>query len=148
MSAEIPLTLIIADCSQQDSIADCLDNLNGWSPPRIIVSNNPHLKDRLHDGFASEFVLCKSNSIYQLWKRGLKESKTPWNLLITSNEIVTGQLKRSIENHIKNIPTTMTMKKNPLVYKKKTTTLLAITTAQKKAKEPILKTHSLQKKWH
>ena len=115
MSAEIPLTLIIADCSQQDSIADCLDNLNGWSPPRIIVSNNPHLKDRLHDGFASEFVLCKSNSIYQLWKRGLKESKTPWNLLITSNEIVTGQLKRSIENHIKNIPTTKKLYK----FKKK-----------------------------
>ena len=106
MSAEMPLTLIISDYSQQDSIADCLDNLNSWGPPKIIVSNNSHLKDPLHDDFASKFILYKSNSIYQLWKRGLKESKTQWNLLITSNEIVTGQLKRSIENHIKTIPTT------------------------------------------
>ena len=106
MSPEIPLTIIIADYSQQDSIADCLGNLNSWSPPRIIVSNNSHLSDQLRDDFASKFVLHKSNSIYQLWKRGLKESKTTWNLLITSNEIVAGQLKRSIENNIKYLPTT------------------------------------------
>ena len=106
MLAEIPLTLIIADYSQQDSIADCLGNLNSWSPSRIIVSNRSHLKDRLCDDFSSKFVLHKSNSIYQLWKRGLRESKTQWNLLITSNEIVTGKLKKSVENQIKNIPTT------------------------------------------
>jgi len=105
MSTEIPLTLIIADYSQRESIADCLDNLNSWSPPKIIVSNNSHFKDPLCDDSTSKFILYKSNSIYQLWKRGLKESKTQWNLLITSNEIVTGQLKKSIENHVKNIPT-------------------------------------------
>ena len=106
MSTEIPLTIIVADYSQQNSIADCLGNLNSWPPPRIIVSNNSHLKDQLREDFASKFILYKSNSIYQLWKRGLKESKTQWNLLITSNEIVTGQLKRSVENKIKDLPTT------------------------------------------
>jgi len=47
-----------------------------------------------------EVVCCDSKSIYQLWKRGLRESETRWNLLITSDEIVTGQLKISIENRV------------------------------------------------
>jgi ADP-heptose:LPS heptosyltransferase len=115
MSPEIPLTIIIADYSQQDSIADCLGNLNSWFPPMIIVSNNSHLNDQLRDDFTSTFVLHKSNSIYQLWKRGITESKTHWNLLITSNEIVTGQLKKSVENQIKNISTTKKLYK----FKKK-----------------------------
>ena len=106
MPAEIPLTLIIADYSKQDSVADCFGNLSSWAPPKIVVSSNSHLKDHLRDDFSSKFILFESNSIYQLWKRGLKASKTQWNLLITSNEIVAGQLKRSVENQIKNIPAT------------------------------------------
>ncbi len=105
MSVEIPLTLIIADYSQQNSTADCLGNLNSWFPQKIIVSNNSYTKDQLHPDSASKFILYQSSSIYQLWKRGLEESKTPWNLLITSNEIITGHLKRSVQNQIKNIPT-------------------------------------------
>jgi len=100
MYSKIPLTLIIADCTSQASLTDCLKNLNSWSLRKIIVSNNSKLKEILMEDSSVEVVCCDSKSIYQLWKRGLRESETRWNILITSDEIVTGQLKISIENRV------------------------------------------------
>jgi len=104
MSSSIPFTLIIADCAPEASIADCLKNVSSWFPRKIIVSNDPNLKEGFPDNLVAESIFCDSKSILQLWERGIKESKTQWNLLITSNEIVTGQLKISIENQVKNNP--------------------------------------------
>ena len=101
---KIPITIIIADYSQSDSIIDCFKNLNSWFPKKILVSNDLHAKNRLKDETSLNFIFHKSQSIYQMWEQGLAESKTQWNLLITSNEIVTGRLKRSIEDQIKNKP--------------------------------------------
>ena len=106
MSLKIPLTLIIADYASQTSITDCLKNISSWSPRKVIVSNNPKLKEQLPELTTSEFFFSDSKSSYQLWEKGIKESKTQWNLLITSDDIVTGQLKNSIENQVKNSPNT------------------------------------------
>ena len=104
MSSNIPFTLIIADFTPEASIADCLRNLSSWSPRKIIVSNNLNPEERFPDNLVAESIFCDSKSILRLWERGIKESKTQWNLLITSNEIVTGQLKISIEKQVKNNP--------------------------------------------
>jgi ADP-heptose:LPS heptosyltransferase len=106
MSSKNPITLIIADFSPQVSITDCLKNIDSWSPRKIVISNNLKIKERLSQYPSFEFVYCESISIFQLWERGIKESKTRWNLLITSNEVVTGRLKISIESQIKNNPNT------------------------------------------
>ncbi len=103
---ETPITIIIADLSQSDSIDDCLNNLNSWFPKKILVSNDLHTKNRLKNDLTPSFIFHKSKSIFQMWKQGLAASKTQWNLLITSNEIITGHLKNSIENQIKTKPTT------------------------------------------
>ncbi len=101
-----PITIIIADFAQSDSIADCLKNLNSWTPKKILVSNDPNVKNRLKDDFLYNFIFHRSQNISQLWEQGLASSETKWNLLITSNEIVTGQLKNSIETKIKDQLTT------------------------------------------
>ena len=98
---ETPLTIIIADFAQSNSIVDCLKNLNSWSPRKILISNDPHVKNRLKDDFSHNLIFHKSHNIYQLWEQGIAASKTKWNLLITSNEIVTGHLKNSIDSQIK-----------------------------------------------
>ena len=103
---ETPITIIIADFAQSDSIVDCLKNLNSWSPKKILVSNDLNAKNRLKNDLACNFIFHKSNNICQLWEQGLASSETKWNLLITSNEIVTGKLKKSIESKIKNQLTT------------------------------------------
>ncbi len=101
MHSKIPLTIIIADYATQTSIKDCHENVRNWSPSKIIVSNNPNnFKEELLEHGATELVYCDSKSIYQLWKKGIKQSKTQWNLLITSNEVVTGRLKNYIEHQI------------------------------------------------
>ena len=97
---ETPLTIIIADFAQSNSIVDCLKNLNSWSPRKILISNDPNVKNRLKDDFSHNLIFHKSHNIYQLWEQGIAASKTKWNLLITSNEIVTGHLKNSIESQI------------------------------------------------
>ena len=104
MSSKIPLTLIVADHASSLSITDCLKNINNWSPRKIIVSNNSKIKDKLSGYKSSEAIYYDSISSCELWKKGIQESKTQWNLLITSNEIVTGQLKNSIESQVKNHP--------------------------------------------
>jgi heptosyltransferase III len=106
MSSKLPVTLIIADFSPRVSITDCLKNIDSWSPQKIVVSNNLKNKDLLSKYPSFQFVYCESKSIFQLWEIGIKESKTRWNLLITSNEVVTGRLKISIESQIKNNPNT------------------------------------------
>ena len=53
MSLKIPLTLIIADYASQTSITDCLKNISSWSPRKVIVSNNPKLKEQLPELTAS-----------------------------------------------------------------------------------------------
>jgi heptosyltransferase-2 len=100
------LTLIIADYCQHDSLFDCLNNISSWFPDTILVSNNPHIKERLKEDSIPNLAFHNSQSIYRLWEEGLSKSKTKWNLLITSNEIVTGELKNSIENQIISKPTT------------------------------------------
>ena len=104
MSSKTPLTIIIADCASQASITDCLKNINSWFPRKIIVSNNPNLKKIKPEGSALEAFYCESQSVKQLWEKGIGESDTQWNLLITSDEIVTGQLKIFIENRIQKNP--------------------------------------------
>ena len=92
MSLKIPLTLIIADCASTPAIKDCLQNIASWFPRKIIVSNNSILKDQLPQGNKLEFIYHNSNSTYKMWERGIEESKTQWNVLITSSEIITGRL--------------------------------------------------------
>ncbi len=87
-----PLTLIIADYCQHDSLFDCLNNISSWFPDTILVSNNPHIKEQLKENSTPNLIFHNSQSIYRLWEEGLSKSKTKWNLLITSNEIVTGEL--------------------------------------------------------
>jgi ADP-heptose:LPS heptosyltransferase len=103
---ETPITIIIADFAQSDSIVDCLKNLNSWSPKKILVSNDLNAKDRLRDDFSYNFIFHESQNIHQLWEQGLASSETKWNLIISSNEIVTGHLKNSIESKIKDQLTT------------------------------------------
>jgi ADP-heptose:LPS heptosyltransferase len=121
MSSKIPITIIIADYASQTSITDCLKNISSWSPRKIIVSNNPKLKEQFPELTTSELIFFDSKSSYQLWKKGINESKTQWNLLITSDEIVTGQLKNSIENQVKNSPDTeelFNIRKKVIFFKK------------------------------
>ena len=103
---ETSITIIIADFAQSDSIVDCLKNLNSWSPRKILISNDLNVKNRLKDDFSHNLIFHKSQNIYQLWEQGIAASETKWNLLITSNEIVTGHLKNSIESQIKTQQTT------------------------------------------
>jgi len=104
MSSKKKLTVIIADCTSKDSIADCLKNIDSWFPQKIFVSNNFNRKEQLPEIYDGEFIHFNAIGVYQLWKKGVMQSKTQWNLLITSNEILTGRLKIAIENKIKNNP--------------------------------------------
>ena len=106
---EPSITIIIADFAQSDSIVDCLKNLDSWSPKKILVSNDLNAKNRLNDDFSHKLIFHKSKNIYQLWEQGLAASNSKWNLLITSNENVTGHLKNSIESKIKAKHTTDTL---------------------------------------
>ena len=106
MSSKKLLTIIVADHSSSVSITDCFKNIKNWSPLKIIVSNNSRITDKLSEYKPTEVIFCDSKSSCELWEKGIQKSKTQWNLLITSNEIVTGQLKNSIESQVKSYPKT------------------------------------------
>ena len=91
------LTVIIAVISDQTSFVDCLNGLRNW-PVRIIIvskSNFPDKKILKEKGH--EWIQYDSSSSLSLWGKGLECSDTPWNLLIRSNEVVSGRLKINIE---------------------------------------------------
>lgn len=91
------LTVIIASIDDGKRIGDCLDGLRGWFP-RIIMVGNRKPRSAVDE---IEWIHCNSTDSSYLWERGLEESRTPWNLLILSQEVVTGKLKRVVEEHIK-----------------------------------------------
>lgn len=95
------LTAIIAADANPDKLRSCLHALSRWVPSILVVQSR---SDETVRKTALEFgcAILQGSSLNpeKLWQTGIGESTTPWNLLIRSNEIVTGQLRKSIVEKI------------------------------------------------
>lgn len=94
------LTVIIAALNDHASFLDCLDGLRNWPVRIIIVSKQATDIENIVITEGYEWVRFDSSCTLSLWDKGLERSVTPWNLLIRSNEVVSGRLKKTIEKRI------------------------------------------------
>ena len=94
------LTVIIAATSDHTSFSDCLDGLRNWPVRIVVVSEKSAVVEKMVRGEGCEWIQQDSPCSLFLWNKGLECSSTPWNLLIRSNEVVSGRLKKNIEKKV------------------------------------------------
>ncbi len=112
------LAAVVSFEGSTDKLRSCLGALRNWIPEIIVV-----IKD--DEGSAKQIIneFNMSACIHSVrmtsarWECGLTKINAPWALLVRSNEIITGQLRKSIVEKIK------TNETNPCQYPLKPTVI-------------------------
>ena len=96
------ITAIVSFEDSLEKLQSCLQALNTWVPQIIVVlREDKEIKNQIVDKFNVSVYSQKLSTTRTRWEFGLNQTNTPWALLIRSNEIVTGQLRKAITDKIK-----------------------------------------------
>ncbi|MEE9258055.1 MAG: glycosyltransferase family 9 protein [Nitrospinaceae bacterium] len=94
---ESNLTAIVAVEDSAGKLRSCLKALNRWIPDILVVHPLPDEEiENTARALGAATVQHPSLETTALWEAGIRQAETSWFLLIRSNEIVTGQLRKSI----------------------------------------------------
>ena len=106
-----------------DKLRSCLDALRNWTPEIIVViRDNEDSAKKIIDEFNMSVSIHSATTTSSRWEYGLTQVNAPWVLLVRSNEIITGQLRKSIVEKIKNngdIPCRYQLKPTIIFLKKR-----------------------------
>jgi heptosyltransferase III len=95
------ISAVISFEGSLEKLQSCLQALNTWVPQIIVVLPEDNVVEKqLVQKFNVSVYSQKNSTTKTRWEFGLKKTNTPWALLIRSNEIVTGQLRKVISEKI------------------------------------------------
>ena len=109
-----------------EKLRACLRALSSWVSPIIIIhsGSDKHVK-QIAEEFKLSTSVCNTPETNANWNAGLAHISKEWVLLIRSNEVITGQLRKTIVEKIKTrggdsckypLPTTIVFLKKRLKY--------------------------------
>ena len=103
----INLAAVISFEGHLEKLKSCLNALSSWVSPIFIIhsESDTHVK-QIADKFKASTGVCLISETNANWSAGLNLINKHWVLLIRSNEIVTGQLRKTIVQKIKTSETT------------------------------------------
>ena len=105
------LTAIVSFEDSLEKLHSCILALNTWIPQIIVVlPEGKVIEKEILDNLKASVCTKKAHTTKSRWESGLNQTNTPWALLIRSNEVVTGQLRKIITDKIK------TCEENPYTY--------------------------------
>ena len=120
------ITAVVSFEGSLEKLQSCLQALNTWIPQIIVVlPEGKEIGKQIVDKFNVSVCSQKPSTTSTRWESGLNQTNTPWALLIRSNEIVTGQLRKAITEktqtngekaHRYLLPLTMVFLKKRLKY--------------------------------
>ena len=91
------ITAVVSFEGSLEKLQSCLQALNTWIPQIIVVlPEGKEIEKQIVDKFNVSVCSQKPSTTSTRWESGLNQTDTPWALLIRSNEIVTGQLRKAI----------------------------------------------------
>ena len=91
------ITAVVSFEGSLEKLQSCLQALNTWIPQIIVVlPEGKEIGKQIVDKFNVSVCSQKPSTTSTRWESGLNQTNTPWALLIRSNEIVTGQLRKAI----------------------------------------------------
>ena len=114
---------VISFEGQAEELRACLHALTGWVSPVIVVhSESDESVKQIAEEFKASTFVCPDPDINSRWGSGLNLINNRWALLIRSNEVVTGQLRKTVmekSNSMRDTPcqlplplTTVSLKKD------------------------------------
>ncbi len=96
------LAAVISFEGSAEKLHSCLESLKTWIPKIIIVlRENENSAKEIIDKFNASIYIHSASTTFDRWECGLTQVNTSWVLLIRSNEIVTGQLRKTIVERTK-----------------------------------------------
>ena len=96
------LAAVVSFEGSTDKLRSCLEALRNWVPEIVVViRDNEDSAKQVIDEFNLSVCIHSISITSARWEYGLSQINTPWVLLIRSNEIITGQLRKSIAEKIK-----------------------------------------------
>ncbi|QPJ65199.1 MAG: hypothetical protein G3M78_07275 [Candidatus Nitrohelix vancouverensis] len=95
-SQHTELSAIIAVVDTGQRLQQCLDSLRWIDSITVVSPTEDAGLQKCAESQGARYQTSASPSASRLWQAGLEASATSWTLLIRSNEIVTGQLRKSI----------------------------------------------------
>ena len=120
------ITAVVSFEGSLEKLQSCLQALNTWIPQIIVVlPEGKEIGKQIVDKFNVSVCSQKPSTTSTRWEFGLNQTNTPWALLIRSNEIVTGQLRKAITEKLQTngekahrylLPLTMVFLKKRLKY--------------------------------
>ena len=120
------LSAVISFEGSSEKLRSCLRALQTWIPKIIIVTQKEDAAaNRIVEEFNDLVFIHGGSTTLERWDFGLSEVSTPWVLFIRSNEVVTGQLRKTIILKLKGdstkplkylIPSTMVFLQKRLKY--------------------------------
>ena len=96
------LAAVVSFEGSTDKLRSCLEALRNWVPEIVVViRDNEDSAKQVIDEFNLSVCIHSISITSARWEYGLSQINTPWVLFIRSNEIITGQLRKSIAEKIK-----------------------------------------------
>jgi len=96
------LAAVVSFEGSTDKLRSCLEALRNWVPEIVVViRDNEDSAKQVIDEFNLSVCIHSISITSARWEYGLSQINAPWVLLIRSNEIITGQLRKSIAEKIK-----------------------------------------------
>ena len=101
-TSKTDLAAVVSFEGSVEKLRSCLEALKSWVPEIVVVlgENENSAKDVINE-FNMSICIHSVTTTSSRWECGLTKINTPWVLLIHSNEIVTGQLRKTIIEKIK-----------------------------------------------
>tara|TARA_B110000438_G_scaffold281687_1_gene308065 strand:+ start:150 stop:1955 length:1806 start_codon:yes stop_codon:yes gene_type:complete len=91
------LAAVVSFQEPLDKLRSCLKSLSSWVPEVIVVvRDNENSAKRIIEEFKMSICIHSVTSTSAQWECGLAQTNSSWVLLVNSNEIITGQLRKSI----------------------------------------------------
>ena len=91
------LTAIIVVEGSAPKLASCLNAVKRWIPGLLVMSPEPDEEtEQTSKTHGARFIVHPSRDQEELWQLGIRQTESSWYLLIRSNDIVTGQLRKTI----------------------------------------------------
>ena len=96
------LIAIVSFEGSLEKLRACLKSLTSWVPQVVVaLPEGEETIKQLANEFNVSVCSQRASSTQARWESGLNQNNSQWALLIRSNEIITGQLRKVIADKIK-----------------------------------------------
>ena len=99
------LAAVVSFEDSVDKLRSCLEALRNWVPEvTVVIQEDEDSAKEIIEEFKMSVCIHSTSTTSARWEYGLTQINASWVLLVRSNEIITGQLRKSIaEKKLQNV---------------------------------------------